>query len=478
MSFQSSDFLPVSRDGETYKSTTGELKEYLQTELDFYDDSALVADQQRQDQELSDYQAVVAQQQAAQDQALQAEIDARVQRDSLHDAEIDTLEYKLDALLGLTFRGTYEFKHEADCDAAYLTCMNAAGNDINAQQACTRDYVSCEQDKVLPGYFEAVDPDDQFDHLEQIIIAKSDSSGVEVDWAGVLNAGDYLEVDHVFAGSLDKTNYGLYRITEEPESTTNTLGQEVYTMKLQFLQGDGVMNEGEKYEIRGITAAEGVNPEELGNFLTKDQAASTYLPLAGGTLTGTLNMKDNAAVKTRHLDSGQNSNLQLKHNGVTKVYVGGSQTAFQHDVDLNSNGLHSAARVRLNSGGHIASGSSERIIVRDGDGNNAGTQINRIGDDVRTFSIKGKASGSSAVTDFFWAYANVGSGGDAINYTGKITNDNNIVNKKWADDNKAAKTHSHSNYASSSHSHGSTYIKSKNSQDIKIYKSGSVFYIE
>ena len=35
MSFQSSDFLPVWRNGEAYKATTFELQEYLQTGLDF-----------------------------------------------------------------------------------------------------------------------------------------------------------------------------------------------------------------------------------------------------------------------------------------------------------------------------------------------------------------------------------------------------------------------------------------------------------
>lgn len=33
MSFQSSDFLPVHRNGETYKATTNELKEYLETDF-------------------------------------------------------------------------------------------------------------------------------------------------------------------------------------------------------------------------------------------------------------------------------------------------------------------------------------------------------------------------------------------------------------------------------------------------------------
>ena len=35
MSFQSSDFLPVYRNGEPYKATANELKEYVQTGLDF-----------------------------------------------------------------------------------------------------------------------------------------------------------------------------------------------------------------------------------------------------------------------------------------------------------------------------------------------------------------------------------------------------------------------------------------------------------
>ena len=46
---------------------------------------------------------------------------------------------------------------------------------------------------------------------------------------------------------------------------------------------------------------------------------------------------------------------------------------------------------------------------------------------------KGKAAGSSSITDFFWAYGNSGTGGDAINYTGKMTSSDNIVNKGYVD---------------------------------------------
>ena len=218
--------------------------------------------------------------QKRQDDELEAEIAARVERDQLHDAQLNTIEYKLDQLVGLTFKGTYEFKHEADCDAIYQQCIadcwDNDPDDHNCRTECGREMSSCETDKVRAGYFEAVDPDDQFDHLEQIIISKSDVDGVELDWSGYLDAGDYLEVDHSLKGELDKRNYGLYRITEEPEHTQNNVGEDVYVIKLQFLQGDGVLAEGEVYEIRGITAAEGVSPEELADFLTRDEAANLY----------------------------------------------------------------------------------------------------------------------------------------------------------------------------------------------------------
>ena len=197
--------------------------------------------------------------------------------DAKQAAEISTIEYKLDALLGLTFQGTYEFKHDQTCEEEYQECMENAGS-ASDEQMCMRNLGLCEQNNVDPGYFEAIDPGGQFDNLQEIIISKSDKSNVEVDWASVLDAGDYLEVDHVFQGQLDKTNYGLYRITEEPETKTNSKGEVIYVMKLQFLQGDGLLNQNELYEIRGITAAEGVNPEELGDFLTKTDAAALYAP--------------------------------------------------------------------------------------------------------------------------------------------------------------------------------------------------------
>ena len=63
------------------------------------------------------------------------------------------------------------------------------------------------------------------------------------------------------------------------------------------------------------------------------------------------------------------------------------------------------------------------------------------------------------------------------------TADQHIITKKYVDDKvseKASSSHSHS-YASSGHKHGNTYVKSGSSdsstQDIRIWKSGSLYYI-
>ena len=290
--------------GTVLGTFTANQEDGVEVEIPAYDDQWITDDQARQDQELEDYKTEVAADQVRQDdeiQALQidqqrqddafaldqqrqndelaAEVQARAERDLLHDAQIDTIEYKLEALIGVTFRGTYEFKHDQSCEEEYQKCIsNCPDGDARCESDCARAYSECEENSVEPGYFEAIDPDGQFDNLQEIIISKNDKSNVEIDWAGVLDKDDYLEVDHVLQGQLDKTNYGLYRILEEPEAHTNSKGDVVYVMKLQFLQGDGVLNEKEMYEIRGITAAEGVNPEELGDFLTKDDAAALYAP--------------------------------------------------------------------------------------------------------------------------------------------------------------------------------------------------------
>ena len=261
--FTAPNGITYTHDGEKWR-----VKSHL-NERPAVDPETFTADQLRQDE-------AVSKDQLRQDEALDAEIESRLLRDKQHDGQLSTIEYKLDTLIGLQFKGVYQFKHDEDCFAVYQQCVIDCGQDYSCITECTRAEAECESQKVQPGYFEAADPDDQFDNLKLIVISKEDKSGMEIDWGSVLSKGDYLEVDHMLGGINDKTNYGLYRITEEPETTTNAKDEPVYILQLAFLQGDGEMQDDELYEIRGITAAEGVNPDELADFLTKKEASETY----------------------------------------------------------------------------------------------------------------------------------------------------------------------------------------------------------
>ena len=177
---------------KTFKSDESALEDYVKTET-------FEAGQERQDTDFA----------ADQDR---------------QDAEISTIEFKLDTSVGLQFKGVYTFKVDADCDAAYLACMAAAGVDNNAIQNCIRDQVACENGKVSSGTFEGVDPDGQFDHLAAIVIHKNSKDGEELEWHSLLKAGDYLEIDHQGPDGLDKQNYGLYRVSADPVEATNASG--------------------------------------------------------------------------------------------------------------------------------------------------------------------------------------------------------------------------------------------------------------
>ena len=74
--------------------------------------------------------------------------------------------------------------------------------------------------------------------------------------------------------------------------------------------------------------------EDDGKWIVKSTSVSgTYVLKSGDTMQGDLSFSGTNKVVTRHIDSGQNSNLELKHNGITRLYVGGSA------VSINSQGV-------------------------------------------------------------------------------------------------------------------------------------------
>lgn len=267
--------------------------------------------------------------------------------------------------------------------------------------------------------------------------------------------GDFASAVTVKFSDKDATGADHYWNGVEVGETLQILNQANNNYLLSEVAS---VNKGSNYIELGLTAEAslgGTDEQDLGRlkiFTVSSGNATDFVLKTGDTMTGNLvidrsDISSNVETRLELIGSRSNStnaaaaikftNDQSSVNGYLtyKSYGGDNWFTFTQDVDLNSKGIHSAARLRLNSGGHIASGVNERIIVRtaSSDDNTAGTEIRRPGDNKRTFSIRGKVKGSNTLQDIFWAYGNSGTTGDAINYTGLITANTHIATKGYVD---------------------------------------------
>nr|BDD43981.1 hypothetical protein 4 [Paracoccaceae bacterium] len=109
---------------------------------------------------------------------------------------------------------------------------------------------------------------------------------------------------------------------------------------------------------------------------------------------------------------------------------------FDRDVQFNDQNLSKIKDINLSGPGTISVGNFTAMRFRSapGSGNgNSYVEVKRPNTNSRKgFAIRGKNT-SNAETDIFYSYTN-GSGGDSVDYVGRITGDNHLVNKKYVDD--------------------------------------------
>ena len=275
-----------------------------------------------------------------------------------------------------------------------------------------------------------------FAAVKNIALNEKDLSNVVHNFGGT-DQGDLIEIFE--EGDAD---YGLYSIISIEKITNPNPGGISYTyvsidVDLERTGNGHTADSRARFKVfKAPTGGDAsgfvlkTGDTMTGNLDIDKSEASTNIE-AGLKLKGSRGNTTNAAA-TITFQNAQSVDLGYL---TYRSYDSSSYFRFNQDVDLNNNGLHSVAQIRMQPGGYIGSGSNQRVKVRGGGGSDgqAGTEIQRIGDVKRTFAIKGKAAGSSSVTDFFWAYGNSGTGGDAINYTGRMTSDTNIVTKAYVD---------------------------------------------
>jgi len=222
----------------------------------------------------------------------------------------------------------------------------------------------------------------------------------------------------------NSTKYYIIDVTHassQGSPTNNPDGEGNYKARLNIFEAPTGGGAGEFVKKIGDT---------MSGDLAIDRSTGTADVAAALTLKGERSDTNDSAATVKF----ENANNSPNPGYLTyKSYGNSSWFGFDQDVDLTNHGLHSVAHIRMQAGGYIGSGSSGRITVRDGSNSSAGTEIKRPGDGKRTFAIRGRVAGSGSVDDFFYAYGNSGTGGDAVNYTGKISTGTNIVNKAYVD---------------------------------------------
>jgi len=169
-----------------------------------------------------------------------------------------------------------------------------------------------------------------------------------------------------------------------------------------------------------------------------------YLKLTGGTLTGTLNAP---RVEAQKLEGGEammliegklannNSAARLTFSNKTNANAYGSLTwhgqnsdgwfAFNKDLDMNSEGLHSVGRIRLTGEKVICEGNLNRILLDNK------VVITKVSGNGAGFTVKGKTNGGSNA-DLLYVYHN-STGLDAVNYAGKQDAASNIATVGYVD---------------------------------------------
>ena len=136
------------------------------------------------------------------------------------------------------------------------------------------------------------------------------------------------------------------------------------------------------------------DPFVAGEFVTEIALQdSKFVERAGDTMIGDLKFEGTNQVVTRHIDSGQNSNLELKHNGTTRIFVGGSAVSVNNSLIVKN-----------------ANAEAEDLIFKvEGNQANDGT-----GDNV--LYLQRKASG-----------------GDQLRYYGPVTFNKEVTTKEYVD---------------------------------------------
>ena len=293
-----------------------------------------------------------------------------------------------------------------------------------------------------PGQFTMYDdefgngqPTGLFKSAKSIWFNEIDSDGTPHAFADV-DDGELLEI--FVEGSPE---YGLYEVVGQAHDETQGASS-FWVIDVNF--------------VRTLSATTAVGPGELCRFkifmAPTGGDASSFVLKSGDKMTGIL------AIDTSEASTNIEAGLELKgsrgnttNSAATitfqnaqsldlgyltyRSYDSSSYFRFNQDVDLNNNGLHSVAQIRMQPGGYIGSAANPRLTFNNANGSSDGSAllvVPRPANNRRGFAIRGNDA-EGIEQDMLYTYTNVSGTPDAINYIGKMDSDKNLVNKEYVD---------------------------------------------
>ncbi len=327
-------------------------------------------------------------------------------------------------------------------DITFSQPVSAAEPSLDGHLA-TKAYVdggSHSGDSVRDGHFKLTKNRSNTVGDGPIILAPANSSN---EWALRVDSADNLNFD---------SKVGTYSelIWFQPDGGAHFSGDVEITKKLT-LERTRTGSNGNSFIIKGRIG--GVEGQTLFKDYQRMSNAGggappdDYIEYFGATPT------DNSIVNKKYIDDNY-----IKVSGSPRVHLTGGTAAARGErvIDVQSG---QAGRLAFNQNTRMSWGDGKIWIGTSNQANVGDTPktitldlqenpISNVGaftlkhtsNTGKKFIIRGEGTNGADSEDFFYSYQNLPGTLDAINYTGKMDSDNNIVNKKYVDDNSSKTT--------------------------------------
>jgi len=177
-------------------------------------------------------------------------LNAAASKNNEQDERLNDIDARLDLVADnigvLEFAGLFQYFPlitQEFCDNQFVACVEAAGGDAIAIQACTQEKARCDvtvTTEVPEGQFtsDAL----AFADTEYLRVSNITQGGAEFDWVGIIEPGDYIELVE-----QSRQDSALFEVLTDARADSQNI-------RVQFVRqtnlGDGEFNDTEIYAVR------------------------------------------------------------------------------------------------------------------------------------------------------------------------------------------------------------------------------------